>query len=857
MENIMKDVRLLTLYKQHYLDYYGDNLKSGVSCLGYYDGIDVKKIEDKVYSQLFQKKSQAPISELWYSTGEKIEEIKGGYSNQNIGLFRGISDDDVIKVDRFWEKDGLPFFAVGFAKIKYPMEYEKVANQIDMFEVSEKGEPICNILSYFTFDNADLVIFLKSNSLMLLTKIQEKIEELDEIVYFHPILGIFEDYLQACMENKEILRFWRGKNCYIDEFVKRINMQLATSGDKKVINAIKGYMSKWNDEWNITGYDNLVYSYVGGHANISILLSDTDVRTIIVLLLQNGVITHKNPVYEGGLYNIQSTIIMNEKKFNEIETGNVIYEKQRKPGLCRRLVKEYAKEFTEDIRRKDEGLYSYYQSLILTINTLDQYENFELSRNVFWLVFPSLVMFDIRFRTLLNWAKESTNEIDLPELKNSMYQYIEYVNSIIYHTVHTDQIYLMIPGYSGTSYSIPIKLNLFYLWFLDTATEIISNQERKYSYILTPTMEARPRTQIVDVGSTDKGRLVNVQLSQRLLFLPRNLMIILLHELGHYAGGELRCRKKRMDCLIRTLAYYLAEGIFPEEYNGGAVSEIEKKLFEKLKGEIKHNLQEKILFHMGRNFKNNCTDDKYHGVKIELPLKQLCFNVISDEGIGVEIKDIIFNIPNEVMRLIEEDKAQYVSRMQYVYEVQCVLDKNRKILLSSQFIEILVRILINLYQEVFSDMIALTILDCCEQDFHEAFFVSEGMKSANGIKKIQQQIREDIAKEVVYEDESEQYFENKMDEESNSCVDEESLLVNIVNYEWFNNYLIEYAEECKIKIKNHIITVQPHINKIRGVYEKFNSMECDCMDIYECINDCIDSYTKNVEESYNRLMQEQ
>ena len=42
----MRDIRLLTLYKQHYLDHYIKPLQSQITCLGYYDGLDIEVIED-------------------------------------------------------------------------------------------------------------------------------------------------------------------------------------------------------------------------------------------------------------------------------------------------------------------------------------------------------------------------------------------------------------------------------------------------------------------------------------------------------------------------------------------------------------------------------------------------------------------------------------------------------------------------------------------------------------------------------------------------------------------------------------------------------------------------------------------
>ena len=43
----MSDVRLLTLYKQHYLDDYSISMKSKITCIGYYDGLDLIKADKK------------------------------------------------------------------------------------------------------------------------------------------------------------------------------------------------------------------------------------------------------------------------------------------------------------------------------------------------------------------------------------------------------------------------------------------------------------------------------------------------------------------------------------------------------------------------------------------------------------------------------------------------------------------------------------------------------------------------------------------------------------------------------------------------------------------------------------------
>ena len=76
------DIRLLTLYKQHYRDIYDAVFSCDYSCWGYFDGLDVGT---KRHGELF--------STLWQMDGEKIAGQSGDFSTQNIGLLRSLSDD--------------------------------------------------------------------------------------------------------------------------------------------------------------------------------------------------------------------------------------------------------------------------------------------------------------------------------------------------------------------------------------------------------------------------------------------------------------------------------------------------------------------------------------------------------------------------------------------------------------------------------------------------------------------------------------------------------------------------------------------------------------------------------------------
>ena len=149
------------------------------------------------------------------------------------------------------------------------------------------------------------------------------------------------------------------------------------------------------------------------------------------------------------------------------------------------------------------------------------------------------------------------------EIKKTLREFSEAVNTIVYHAIHTDQMFLMIPGYSGTSFSIPTKLSLFYLWYLEKFSDILNDDGYSYQFFLTPVMEIQPHTNTVDFGLQPGNRLISVKVSQRSLYMPRMLMIILAHETAHYVGNVFRNREMRLDCIVYTMSHLMAYAIYP------------------------------------------------------------------------------------------------------------------------------------------------------------------------------------------------------------------------------------------------------------------------------------------------------
>lgn len=325
----MWDVRLLTLYKQHYMDFYDGKMCSEYSCWGYYDGLDITEVKSTQYSSLLIDNSSAPISDLWYKSGEKIGDITGRYGSINIGLFR-YEEDSASKSKSFWDaKEKMPFFGVSFLQLDDPMKYQMLGDKIED-NVNSDSDKICHVITYYTYDNADLILLIIGNSLSLIEEYLQEFDSFAEIRYQHSILGVSEQYLNDCKINEKILDYWRETKCFLEEPVFRLDIRLVSSGEPQIVAIEKKILDEVNATYPIKNYEQATYSYISGHENMILSLPDTDVKTMLAFLVPDGFATHQNTSYakrvdddkkqcQPRLFNIETSYILNKNLLTTVD----------------------------------------------------------------------------------------------------------------------------------------------------------------------------------------------------------------------------------------------------------------------------------------------------------------------------------------------------------------------------------------------------------------------------------------------------------------------------------------------------------------------------------------------------------
>lgn len=870
-----RDIRALILYKQHYLNEYKHVLNEcQYSCWGYYDGMSVEPVE-KAESKLFEKRSASPISDLWYHTVGKAGDLKAWYGEQNIGLFRCVpkSEDEICS--NFWDRhEAFPYFSVAFLQLRDNMEhkevvgdleheevvdspeqekvgnspgYEKVRDSLEKTYQKNEGRFQYNLLAYCTFDNADLVLLLQGNSITRLEEILKEIEECDDVAYLHPIMGASEKYLQ-----ESELSVWNGLDCNVTERIAEIRMSVSSSGNSDILRWIRTRLSEvfQGEIKNISCFT------VSGHSDLVLSIRDVQVKNLLTFLQKDGFATHQNELYKNGVYNIESSICIKECSLEEIP-GKELPETKSQNSIdwCYKMIKAYTERFHQWKDNGNESMYSYYQALLQTLNTLGQYENFSLANGIFYQLFPSFRMFLRQLDMALKQAEENRDNKMLEKIKESVCQYLESVNSVMYHTTHTDQMFLMIPGCSGTTFSIPVKLSLLYSWFCSRVINILNDSKENYEYqcLITPAMEAKPGTEPIGFGLGHGNRLVQVKLSQRSLYMPRALMIILAHELGHYVGEEVRQRKYRAEEIIRALAALLTEGIIPEVHADNT------EIMEKFGDMYREKMQVYIAERLAEKLRVTCKVNGYHASHIANELLTGCKEILASEGAGLE--QIIYKVPAEIKKDIKRNDESSLRKMKHLRLFQEECDKNRRLLLvtAADNLDRIVNELIGICREVFSDTAAFAILGFDLDIFGEAFDISEGVANEEKYDE-RQSIRKEVMEYLILEcaDAGEKTpagisgyaEENNAGPKGDNGIKAGTLRYNLLAYDCTKRLLKRYAKRCYEKLKIRVAEKQKEKDSITDVFNMFVEKDSySCSQIFEAIYNRTNEYIREIEAS--------
>lgn len=821
MDDVKKDTSFCTLvlYKQHYRNKYTQSLPdSSYSSWGYYDGFDIR-IPDVSYT--YENKKEISLLTKMHSESRKIiTELQGFYGVQIIGLLRNQYNKTYEQFIENYKCKKYPYFGIGFVMMNDKLQYDVLQKKIE--EENQKQNEL-QILVMQTFDTMDAVVLIQSNCLRELEKCLRTLENISQIVYLYTIVGVAQSYLNICSE-KKIEWKWNERDCNIEKKIPLLTLKIASENPKKIRTIIE---SKSIMETDINKYfKEADFKYMHGHHNVFIQFRNIPVKFLIFLLLPNGLLSHENELFGTSIYNIETDCLYDF----DIADGERGQDTQVTDDLPELLTDMYIKTVQKYLENENN---TYLHNLVLILNALSQFEHFRMARDVYYLVFRAFNNFLMEFDKL---SREKNDE-KIDELNVEITKMIGYINSVVTQSIHTDQNFLTIPGYSGTSFWLPIKLTIYYQELAYKIVKIYREKKHQYDVMLVPELETKPYTKEKRIEASENViHTIIVKFGQRMLFQP-SLHIVLIHELSHYIGEEYRQRILRKNKMVELMAFLtvklLFKGVIQE--NGSIQKEIDSYIT---------SVQEKIGAFYLRKINKKCSND-YYASDIAKALQSAAWNVIMADSRDPLFEEVFGTLSDwdAIIKKIDEIEPG-VDGEEIFFEVKNCLSSNRMKARYSVEVENLICSLVRVFKEIYSDISAYAILQFPFEEFQDAFSISEEKQIDNTNVDCQQSIREYVMAHIMKNG-----SEIKVNNRGLEISGNNSVYDQMYSYDLVKKQLCEYAEECMKKIQYRFNKSDNDvIDSIRIAYTHFKQQNDS--DIFSIVIKENDAYEK---ETYRQI----
>lgn len=821
MDDVKKDTSFCTLvlYKQHYRNKYTQSLPdSSYSSWGYYDGFDIR-IPDVSYTYA-SKKEISLLTKMHSESRKIITELQGFYGVQIIGLLRNQYNKTYEQFIENYKCKKYPYFGIGFVMMNDKLQYDVLQKKIE--EENQKQNEL-QILVMQTFDTMDAVVLIQSNCLRELEKCLRTLENISQIVYLYTIVGVAQSYLNICSEKKIELK-WNERDCNIEKKIPLLTLKIASENPKKIRTIIE---SKSIMETDINKYfKEADFKYMHGHHNVFIQFRNIPVKFLIFLLLPNGLLSHENELFGTSIYNIETDCLYDF----DIADGERGQDTQVTDDLPELLTDMYIKTVQKYLENENN---TYLHNLVLILNALSQFEHFRMARDVYYLVFRAFNNFLMEFDKL---SREKNDE-KIDELNVEITKMIGYINSVVTQSIHTDQNFLAIPGYSGISFWLPIKLTIYYQELAYKIIKIYREKKHQYDVMLVPELETKPYTKEKRIeGSENIIHTIIVKFGQRMLFQP-SLHIVLIHELSHYIGEEYRQRILRKNKIVELMAFltvkFLFKGVIQE--NGSIQKEIDSYIT---------NVQEKIEAFYLRKINKKCSND-YYASDIAKALQSAAWNIIMADSKDPLFEEVFGTLSDwdAIIKKIDEIEPG-VDGEEIFFEVKNCLSSNRMKARYSVEVENLICSLVRVFKEIYSDISAYAILQFPFEEFQDAFSISEEKQIDNTNVDCQQSIREYVMAHIMKNG-----SEIKVNNRGLEISGNNSVYDQMYSYDLVKKQLCEYAEECMKKIQYRFNKSDNDvIDSIRIAYTHFKQQNDS--DIFSIVIKENDAYEK---ETYRQI----
>ena len=721
---------ILRLYKQHHIKEYTTLTEGQYSCWGNYDSMSVEMVT-RQKNTLIVSRDTLGLTDMWYQLSNILGVQDGTYSQQCIGLiYKGNKTlEDFLVPDEF-------FCCACMLKLENSYQTSAYDNLMLDLGLSEDAEGYVDSICFRTMDNADAIVLIKGNSYRkIMAQVIDLSRNNQHIVYSYSVCGVNQEYLR----NEK----WGGaKHPLVDDKIHQITGRIVAKPtiDVSILEAMFGGSGEWS--W-VFGNTDIVWKLEEEGQTIkraiNLMRPYTDQK-----LAGHAVASHSHPLYGSQIYGITTEVAA---QYNHYQTQDKILnpfpgspKDLNETKWCRKRIVELKEQLNEIRSRKNDMLYSYYLALIQSLTLIIPYEESLFAKDLFYIIFPSLLMFHKQLDIALTKQDGTVayNEMDAErwnELIKNLADYLEMLEQIIYRSIHSEQTFFMVPGYCGALYTILPKLSMMYMAFLYAGIEVLKDESEVYECCLYPVIDSKPSTTEVDFHLLPVERLIEIRVSQRSMFSANLMPILLLHELSHYVSS-CRNRKFRAFCMIQTWGDFVTKRILWDD--GTLGSDFQKEcldlIYDENRKEVSEYITEELENQIGKeNQRREEAGQELYFDDVFLMLVDFSQKILEDKDGILRAK---IQKKGELLKkkICEGSSSESFTKRIHELENLYFILKQRmgSCILKSKCIERLEKNMKLCFKETYADIIALNLIGFQNTNglferYLEVFYLSEGV----------------------------------------------------------------------------------------------------------------------------------
>lgn len=398
--------------------------------------------------------------------------------------------------------------------------------------------------------------------------------------------------------------------------------------------------------------------------------------------------------------------------------------------------KIHEKNVSEMVAVKRKG---YYKSLIYIINSLEKFEyafNLEEHFNdyTYFMLYNPLISMTEALLMATKLENVGINVRDMLPSKN-IYGFLNSINSIVHHTTHSDRQFTQTPDFNAIIFETPAKLGAFYGALINLETQLLRNNDSlvDHQFLIVPGLREYINVEDVFTNLLKNKRLCMIEIPEQQMFEPEYTIPVLMHEIAHKIGSEIRLRDERRSLLILLIARMIATDLTAyalrcRDDNEEFIEKEADSIF-KFSQHIYSGLFDKLIEveertcseHLG-DFNIEFTYDDIN--KDELVIKKDNLNTLNfEENMGMAVDELLNGIMNDQvimnyidnisgMRYRRDELIERLSSFIFFYTNNRIYEPNDD---SINWVWSLFRTelhsLLHVFREVYADLISILILE--------------------------------------------------------------------------------------------------------------------------------------------------